>query len=1784
MKSASPLTFALRGFSIFFLAFLVLGAAASADEYCQDYVGSSLFDTAGEGCDAEPGIDRTFFPGIFHWNGNQYLMHSTGNDLAIWNVNNGANPTAVASSHWHGSVGNEGDSDHDLQDWSACDDCRYGLATYNLAAVTWDFGTGANPAFPNRSVNRDYLRLGATMTFSHQGYQYLVARNIQGACGSGAGLFLFNGLDLDALSLLQCVEGPTGGAIFAKNGLYLQDPSYNEGTAYVWLEVASQVQVYQVSGSGTNLRLNFASAPSGMSISAGAGFDVDLDQGVAVSVSIPFSGSGGELKTWSVTDLENPQHVGTLAVEANTLDMAYPVVWMARAPGHAEDHTSHTVDVSTLSAPQFLDDGFWSGTHSWNQLPCLGAEAGGVFTDDGSYLFISRWEKLQKFDLIECGDPQPPVARATLGRWSGSICAALTGSVFPGDEICVKSDSTGEITSTELWITDAGGTTVAGPSTGGATVAPLPYLIPQGGTAGEPSSAYTGRVRVSNDVGTTEDSAPAAVDLTPQATISFQPVAPLTGDDLVLTGEAEGNPALPDGSELDDPFEWTVTAPEGAPQTLWGTSPDAVDLAEAGLYEIDLTVHYRHGVAAPYTATKSLDLDISSVAAAFEVTPAYPLNTADIVLDGTDSRWSDGVTPVWKWEYKPVMGSWQDLTSECGASQTCTIEGSDADLSILTPGDYDFRLTLTNDPDVSVAEVTDVTVADGEVNIDFTWSPTAPEIGQAVGFSITGILAVDLAHWTFGGANCDGTSQTLTCDPDVDFVNCLSSAYRYASSGAKNVSLTVTANDQTYPSVSHVVTVANSGSCGTGGGGGGGGGTSCTYTLSPTTRTVPTAGGANYSITVSTQAGCAWSASDNANWVNITFGSSGSGSGEIRYDVAANDGDQRSAVVTAGGKTHTVTQGAANIPVDFTWTPTEPDTGESVTFSVTDSRVTPIRWEFDGAHCDGTPAIFDCSFTPEFCKTITWKYSSGGWKAPRLVAEQGEKAHSIHVLSWGECCFKDGPPNADFTMTPNPVFAGDDVVFTDASSKGDAPEAPKITALGFTWNPIEPAIGETVVLTVTGVGGVDSAEWDMGGAGCSPLEQSFTCTPVGLANCLTSAYQYAGAGDKTVQLTINGGQNPVTHSITVLNEGSCGGGGGGGCSYSVTPSSRNFGQDGGMGSISVSTSAGCDWTATESVLWVTITGGSSGSGSGTVSYSVDQNTGSSRTAIITVAGKNHTVRQDAYEGPQDTEPTAWDWKVSLGGVTVATSDQPTFVYVFDDPGLYDVRFEAINCIGSDVAYGQLLVEEKPYIIPEAFLVPSAVHAPGLINTEWRTDLRVFNPDIASVELLVEYQPGDTDDDQGTNYNIRIEVPPGGTRAYEDIVKLIPGIIVDETGAVSGSLNITYTNRGDDEVPPLIVSRTYNETSDGTYGQFVPVVPALPAEDNRLFLTGLVHNLYSRTNIRLANMSDESVVATITLVNGNGDALGEPIYPTVRPRSTTQVNAIAEVAGVYGDVNIFSVQVDTGSPEVSAWASVVDNSSGDPVLFSSFVTGEDDTRLWVPGVARLAGENDSEWRSDVTFFNPTDQNIDISVWYVPSEDQGITPGWTHSDLGPGGALYYQDVLNTMLPSGVESKGYLVIEGLDGSALPQVAARTYNKPISGGTFGQNLFVFRAMDLIAEGSRGFTAGVVVSATDDAGFRTNLGLLNTNDTEWAELRLTVLNEEGVVTGDVVVLWLEPGEFKQFNLADRLNLPAVEMDASVVIEVLDGGPVAGYASTVDNRTQDPILIPAIPDIHQFMR
>lgn len=94
----------------------------------------------------------------------------------------------------------------------------------------------------------------------------------------------------------------------------------------------------------------------------------------------------------------------------------------------------------------------------------------------------------------------------------------------------------------------------------------------------------------------------------------------------------------------------------------------------------------------------------------------------------------------------------------------------------------------------------------------------------------------------------------------------------------------------------------------------------CTYALGNTTLNMAGVGG-TATIGVTTNSGCAWSASSGSGFVAVTSASSNSGPGTVSITVAENLGDARSAELSVAGQAVTVNQ-AAGDPVFGNWTGT----------------------------------------------------------------------------------------------------------------------------------------------------------------------------------------------------------------------------------------------------------------------------------------------------------------------------------------------------------------------------------------------------------------------------------------------------------------------------------------------------------------------------------------------------------------------------------------------------------------------------------------------------------------------------------------------------------------------------------------------------------------------------------------------------------------------------------------------------------------------------------------------
>jgi hypothetical protein len=181
---------------------------------------------------------------------------------------------------------------------------------------------------------------------------------------------------------------------------------------------------------------------------------------------------------------------------------------------------------------------------------------------------------------------------------------------------------------------------------------------------------------------------------------------------------------------------------------------------------------------------------------------------------------------------------------------------------------------------------------------------------------------------------------------------------------------------------------------------------------------------------------------------------------------------------------------------------------------------------------------------------------------------------------------------------------------------------------GIQWTLTYPSAS---ILSVTGSAAV-SATTAGKAISCAAATGTYTCLLVGLNSAVIpdgvvatlNVTLAAGISSATIGLTNTlgataGGQSLVFTGtgITVAPA----------CTYSISPTSIGAPLSGATGSVLVSTSAGCGWTASSNAAWLSITSGGSGSGNGTVSYSVAANASSQRSANLTIAGQTVTVTQ-----------------------------------------------------------------------------------------------------------------------------------------------------------------------------------------------------------------------------------------------------------------------------------------------------------------------------------------------------------------------------------------------------------------------------------------------------------------------------------------------------------------------------------------------------------------------------
>jgi hypothetical protein len=281
----------------------------------------------------------------------------------------------------------------------------------------------------------------------------------------------------------------------------------------------------------------------------------------------------------------------------------------------------------------------------------------------------------------------------------------------------------------------------------------------------------------------------------------------------------------------------------------------------------------------------------------------------------------------------------------------------------------------------------------------------------------------------------------------------------------------------------------------------------------------------------------------------------------------------------------------------------------------------------------------------------------------------------------------------------------------------------------------------------------------------------------------------------------------------------------------------------------------------------------------------------------------------------------------------------------------------------------------------------------------------------------------------------------------------------------------------------------------------------------------------------------------------------------------QMNSVLLSKGIDSlDDGRIEVRVTSGSGKVTAYASVLDAQTNDPLLVAPINVAGDGGQKWVvPGVADLH-QGFAEWRSDMRLFNAGTEAVDATLTYY--SQTGAEPKVKTLTINPGEVKQLDSTLSSVF--GVSNDGGAVHISTPKAAKLIATARTYNQT-SNGTFGQFIAAVTPNEAAAKGTRPLQ---ILQVEESDRYRSNIGLAEVTGKP-VRVEVTIVRP-GAKNAAIVEVDLKANEFRQLNrLLESAGL-AGTYNARVTVRALSGeGRVAAYASVVDMETQDPTYIPA---------
>ncbi|HJQ38409.1 MAG TPA: hypothetical protein VKB93_14825 [Thermoanaerobaculia bacterium] len=467
----------------------------------------------------------------------------------------------------------------------------------------------------------------------------------------------------------------------------------------------------------------------------------------------------------------------------------------------------------------------------------------------------------------------------------------------------------------------------------------------------------------------------------------------------------------------------------------------------------------------------------------------------------------------------------------------------------------------------------------------------------------------------------------------------------------------------------------------------------------------------------------------------------------------------------------------------------------------------------------------------------------------------------------------------------------------------------------------------------------------------------------------------------------------------------------------------------------------------------------------------------------------------------------------------------------------------------------------------SLVIPAAGHLKG-IDSEWQSDVRLTNAGFKPYRYRVTFTPA-----AGTAGGVKqtdVKLDAGSTMALDDIVKTWFGFGSLGDGE-SGQLEIVPLDEPQNaSLVTVAASRTYNVTANGTLGQFIPAVP-FPSFIGRvvsgglptvLSLQQLAQSSAFRTNVGIVESAGRSASAVVSIFNATGIKLLD-LPQTLAAGQQLQLNALLAQNNITLSDGRAEVRVTGGDGKVTAYASIVDNGTGDPFLVSGTPLAQTGTTKYVlPGAANT-NTGFADWRTDMRIFNYGSVPQTATLTFYPMF--GGAPKTAEVLAKVGEVLALDNVVKTLFGGDNLSGAVHITTPQPASFI--VSGRTYNQTAA-GTLGQFIPAVTVDQAVGNGGRALQ---ILQVEDSARYRTNIGITEVTGKP-ATVEIQIVLPDSKIT-PVVQLPLAANEVRQFNVIRDLALGNV-YNGRVSVRVISGeGRVTAYGSLIDELTGDPAFI-----------